>query len=84
MVEKGKTMRQCCSAEQTVISSVPFSAIRMNPLPFIKVITGSISLCYTQVHLFPTLSGNALISFTMWCDKPIYYISILKKSLSWQ
>ena len=81
MDEKMETMRQCWSAEQTVISSVS-SVIKMNPLTFIKVIMGSISLCCARIHLFPALSGNALISFTMWCDKPIYYISILKKRRS--
>lgn len=82
MDEKDEAMRQYWSAEQTVISSVCFSVIKMNPLPFTKVIIGSISLCCIQIHLFPALSGNALISFTMWCDKSIYYISILKKSRS--
>lgn len=52
MDEEGETMRQCWSAEQTVISSLSFSVIKMNPLLFIKVIMGSVSLCRTQIHLF--------------------------------
>lgn len=77
-MRKGKQW-QDWSAEQTVFSSVSFSVIKMNPLSFIKVIMRSASVYCTLVHLFPALSGNAMISFAMQCDKPTYYISVWRK-----
>lgn len=77
-MRKGKQW-QYWSAEQTVFSSEFFSVIKMNPLSFIKVIMRSASMYCTLVHLFPALSGNAMISFAMLCDKPTYYISVWRK-----